>query len=60
MGSLPTLISPSVATVHGKVQFFGGKFRSENLQHQRSLSPDAVTPQNTLNAVEHRGTRLVQ
>ena len=35
LGSLLTFISPSVATVHGKVQFLGGRFRSENLHYQR-------------------------
>ena len=34
LGSLLTLISPSVATVQGKVQFLGGRFRSENLHYQ--------------------------
>ena len=32
MSRIGTLISPRVATVQGKVQFLGGRFRSENLQ----------------------------
>lgn len=33
----PTLICPRFAEVQGKVQFLGGKFRSENLCVQHSV-----------------------
>ena len=38
MRGLCTLISPRVATVQGKVQFLGGRFRSENLQATQTWS----------------------
>ena len=51
-----TLISPRFATSQGKVQFLGGRLRSENLYRDTECSGRAC--QESSRAARYRGTTL--